>query len=191
MLPSSEPERSAAIQTKFERIESQSGAQRTLRSNQTNSVSRANKNRTKRQVVESAEEIEENQITKSFVDLSILEDKKASLHFLAYMLIKLGCQVQLGDREMNFSDLILQSEGELLFVHVHSSNRKEGSWRFEVPKSHNTHYYIFCHTMSNEFFPDIFIATGKDVARWIKKNGKISTKDKAMTSIKNLWEQLL
>lgn len=150
----------------------------------------SNKPKTIKATKISEEEIREEQLSNSFVELTALKEKQACLHFLAYILIKIGFQVQQGNIAMDFSDLILLKDNEYSFVHALSSNKKEGVWKIDVPKEHYEHNYIFCHTISKEFFPDIFIATGKEVAKWMKKNGKISTKDKVLVSIKNLWDPL-
>lgn len=148
---------------------------------------KSNKPKTIKATKISEEEISEERLSNSFVELTALKEKQACLHFLSYMLIKIGFQVQQGNIDLDFSDLILLKDNEYSFVHVLSSNKKEGIWKIDVPKEHYEHNYIFCHTISKEFFPDFFITFGKEVAKWVKKNGKISTKDKELVSIKNHW----
>lgn len=148
------------------------------------------KKKAKAAVVKKEKEASHEEITHGFVKLGVEQDRKAALHFLSYMLIKIGYEVQLLEDGINLPDLLI-SRGEVTsFVYLHTSNKKKANWRVSVSKLQRQHYFIFCHTVSEEFFPDIYILKGSEVSSWLKRYPKLSVEDKLMANRKNSWGPL-
>ncbi len=128
-------------------------------------------------------------VIRSFIKLRPESGKQACVHFLAYLLVKMGFLVQTYHSNGGFPELLIEKNGKYLYIHVNVSNERKPQWKVSGIKMED-HFYIFCHVISNEIFPDVYILKGPTLNSLMKRNSKISTVDKQMSKIKNSWAPL-
>jgi hypothetical protein len=123
-------------------------------------------------------------IIDSFVSLDSEAENKSSCYFLSYVLTNVGYNVQLLENKTHRPKLLLEYNNILSYVHVYTSSSANASWNVVVDTTQLDHLYVFCHIITSELYPDIYIFTGSDIVKSGKKNKAIKVSDIKLQKVK-------
>lgn len=127
----------------------------------------------------------------SFIKLTLAQEKASTLHFLAFMFIKIGHSVQIVQDIPNRESLIVSKAGTTKNIQVIYTSKKAGAWTLPPPAEINPTIYAFCHLLQKDYFPDVYFVSENQVSALARKKAELNINNKLFIEQKNNWSLFL